>query len=102
MKVQDQKEANQNQIYKAPYWREHQKKFKKLIIWRTTKMQAWVQLKYLICFKWVQIVSYEFGPWIKSKVGWSLSKDNDIMDNVSLVRSFKIICSSILSVLLCC
>jgi hypothetical protein len=69
-----------------------------LIIWRTTKMQAWVQFKYLICFKWVQIDSCKFGPWIESKVGCSLSKDNDLMVDVSLVRSFKIICSSILSV----
>jgi hypothetical protein len=32
-----------------------------LVIWRT-KMQARVQLKDSICFKWVQIGAYEFGP----------------------------------------
>jgi hypothetical protein len=33
-----------------------------LVIWRT-KMQARVELKDSICFKWVQIGAYEFGPW---------------------------------------
>jgi hypothetical protein len=36
-------------------------KVSELMIWRT-KMQARVQLKDSICFKWVQIVSYELDP----------------------------------------
>jgi hypothetical protein len=60
----------------APFWGETQlvqtqkKKAKKenFMIWRT-KMQPRVQLKDSICFKWVQISSYKFGPWTPSKVG---------------------------------
>ncbi len=57
----------------GPFWRENQsvrtppKDLKgELRIWRI-KMQARVQgsvlLKDSICFKWVQIGSYGFGPW---------------------------------------
>jgi len=45
------------------------------MIWRTemqAKVQCKVQLKDSICSEWVQIGSYEFGPWTPSKVGLSV------------------------------
>jgi hypothetical protein len=42
-----------------------------LMIWRTkmqSRVQGRLQLKDSICYKWVQIGSYKFGPWNPAKV----------------------------------
>jgi hypothetical protein len=48
------------------------------VIWKT-KMQAKVQLKDSICFKWGQIGSYKFGPQTPSKVGLEHKWDSKFM-----------------------
>jgi hypothetical protein len=48
--------------------------------WRT-KIQARVQLKDSICFKWVQIGSYEFGPGTNLGGGSSNCASTSIMSN---------------------